>query len=667
MFRFTMSTCLLLLLHRVALPADTPGPLDQLDPRAIPAAERFPWQPAELVAVVGEHRGNPFYGPPWPAALALSPDGKLLAAVEGHHVAVWAGDDLHLAALLPGHESMVMAVAFSPDGKTLATSGADKTIRLWDLTASPPRQRDVLRGHAGAVGGLAFMPDGKTLVSADAEPPFSFDRPSPVAALRIWDISGSAGREKSAVKLDRPGRAFALAPDGKTLAAAVGAHIVLWDLTRDPPAQRTKLDDPRGCRSLSFSSDGARLATASSTTIDGCAAVVWDLARMSPAELRLPGRDAAMRFAVLQTVAFVPGDKRLAAFGFGASGGKIGLWSLDGDLPRETAALETFGGVRALAFSGDGKRIVATAGALVDVWDRENGEYRKRTSSATTMQPPVAFGPDGGTLVCQSGRMTATVWDLRSPQPKPRFDVPLAAADYPFYPRMHTDGRTLTVTTMGGLKSQETMWDVTGEAPRRIEKAPVAAERGAFAVLAGGKVRVIEGTPPREFDLPQAPPWRVLELSPGGRLLAMSDPAGVPRFWKVAADGLKECPAPAEIRAAASVRFAPDDRSAVVFGWSKDKTHGLWLCDPDAGAAILLDTAASPMPQGWAAYAPDGKTVAVSVGPRIGLWDVATRTKIKDIALPHPVASAVFAPDGRHLAAASIFGTIYILRLGGLP
>ena len=112
-------------------------------------------------------------------AVAFSPDGKQLASASA--LAVWLWDVGSGAALqtLEGHSSYVSAVAFSPDGKQLASASYDSTVRLWDAGSGAALQ--TLEGHSDRVSAVAFSPDGKQLASASDD-----------STVRLWDAGSGA-------------------------------------------------------------------------------------------------------------------------------------------------------------------------------------------------------------------------------------------------------------------------------------------------------------------------------------------------------------------------------------------------------------------------------------------------------------------------------------------
>jgi WD40 repeat protein len=227
--------------------------------------KRNPMQELRL----GEYRA-PVY------ALAFSVDGSLLAIADG-------GTDILLrevasgrqTAACRGHVEQVCALAFAPDGKLLASGGTDTTVRLWD--AATGESRADLRQHTRPVQALAFSPDGRTLASADWD-----------GVVGLWDVATQTTRAVLTTSREpvTPGRFFeeaaalSFAPDGRTLAVAMGRVVQLWDtVTATRVANLVGHEGKVKC--LAYSPDGTRLASGShDRTVR-----LWDVRRhgtMSP-------------------------------------------------------------------------------------------------------------------------------------------------------------------------------------------------------------------------------------------------------------------------------------------------------------------------------------------------------------------------------------------------
>jgi WD40 repeat protein len=180
-------------------------------------------------------------------AVAFSPDGKTVASGSWDKmIRLWDAATGEERQNLEGHDNRVTAVAFSPDGKTVASGSHDKTIRLWDAATGEERQK--LEGHDGWVTAVAFSPDGKTVASGSDD-----------TMIRLWDAATGEERQKLEGH-DGSVTAVAFSPDGKTVASgSEDKTIRLWDAVTGE--ERQMHETGRAVGRVGFSRSGSVLNT----------------------------------------------------------------------------------------------------------------------------------------------------------------------------------------------------------------------------------------------------------------------------------------------------------------------------------------------------------------------------------------------------------------------
>ncbi|WP_179468207.1 nSTAND1 domain-containing NTPase [Mycolicibacterium vinylchloridicum] len=563
--------------------------------------------------------------------------------------------------------SCVRSVAFSPDGHSLATAGADGSVRVWD-SASGRSVADPFVGHTGFVFGVAFSPDGRRLASAGAD-----------GSVRVWD--SASGRSVADPFVGHTGFVFGVAfsPDGRRLASAgADGSVRVWDSAVGQPLNRDLPGHNAAVSNVAFSPDGHRLASA------GWDATVrlWDVQTGDAV-----GDPFIGHVGIVCSVMFSPDGRVLASAGRDAT---VRLWDVQTGQPIGEPMVGHDGWVRSVAFSPDG-RVVASAGrdATVRLWDVETGQPLAEPVVGHAGEVNcVAFSPDGQHLASVGDDGTARLLDARIRQP---FGEPLAADAGVVSVAFSPDGQSLTAATCdaAGRNPAIRMWDAhTGQHAcdvnlrlpdepahvwdaastddeiaqhlREVTFVEFSPDGERLATAAEHTIRMWDARTGRPIGDPltaQSDLIYELAFSPDGRRLAAASSSDTIVIWDVDSGQPVGEPLSGHLGELGSIAFSPDGRYLASGG--EDGTVRLWnghtgepVGEPLSGHTDMV----------WSvAFSPDGLRLAsASRDATVRLWDVGTGHPLSEPLVGHTnwVRTVGFSPDGRKIASGSLDGTV---------
>jgi WD40 repeat protein len=559
------------------------------------------------------------------------------------------------------HRGPARAVAFAPDGKTLATSGDDALIRLWDLRTG--RQTAACPGPANVWGVLAVLPDGRHA--------FWFDRRTDGRnnTGHICDLT--TGKAVVSFQTKRNLMTGAVSPDGKTVAGAGMDGVYLWD-ARSGKELHLLTGHKTTVEQVAFSGDGKVLASIAGDRVIR----LWDVE--AGKELRqVPVPPGHVWFALALNAdgkrALLPGQE-----------GGVSVVNTEGHGVVEQLKDAEAGTAYSMAFAPDGK-LLATGHrhSVIALWSWPEGRQvaRFRLRGSYEAYRSIAFSPDGKTLAA-AGEGPARLFDLGTldrPTLKERaFDAPHPG---PLILARFTDeGRNVLVVSAG----------------------PFDYDTGAQNLAVVGWA--LEGKrQTHRFTLDRMK--AVADLSPDGKKLAVAA-GGVRLLDAVKGERVADVgPQPDDRRPAidgvTNLTFSPDGKRLAVqtFVNTRVGSAGLTVWDLAKGAAILDEHVRGRQMRGLAfgpngltarfdqgsvtveggaqavtiavgatrsvLFAPDGKALltAGQQGPkRLRLWDAATGQELRALAEdgPNEVRAFAFAPDGKLLAGAGADGLVRV-------
>ena len=340
--------------------------------------------------------------------LSMSPDNHWLAIGSGlgSNVLLWdlTGSRKEPVAL-KGHIAAVNSVAFSDDGRWLATGSDDATARLWDM-ADPTLASVLLRGQD--------LPVTKVVISPGSAPRHLVTM-GDGADARLWNVPDPLVDPvvlRGQVMPNIIGMAVSSAGNWVATSSADDSKLVLWS-TKDPRQPQRELPIPSPSHAIAFSADGRWLAAKSQ---DRHVISLWSLADLSKPPLNLVENE----WGDVRTLRFSPDNRWLVS---GTSGGTVNIWDVSGEGPtlEPRHRCRQGEGIREPAFSADG-RFLATAaqGVSARLWDlaSPNPCASPRLLPHGNVVYQVVISPDLRWAATAGFDQKGKLWDLGGSEPK---------------------------------------------------------------------------------------------------------------------------------------------------------------------------------------------------------------------------------------------------------
>jgi len=570
--------------------------------------------------------------------VAWSPDGRRLATGSADHTAkIWTADTGNELVTLEGHQQAVTKLAWSPDGKRLATASEDHTAKVWDTATG--KELISLHGHVAAVDCIAWSPDGKRLATASAD-----------RTARVWDagsgvelltFTGHAGEVIS----------VAWSPDGMWLATGSrDSTAKVWDAHTGKPVLTL-----RGHRfeitSVAWSPDGMRLATGSWDST----AKIWDV-KTGREVLNLSGHRVTV-----ESVAWSPDGKRLATGG-GDSTAKV--W--DAETGKELLTLRGHTDcIFNVAWSPDGKWLAtASADGTAKLWDTGASKEVASFSGHAGEVAAVAWSPNGKRLVTTSCDHSAKVWD-----------------GHTWNEILALQGHTLCVHGVAWSPDSTRLATASGDKTTRVWNASTGKE---MLVLGGhtGEVYGVAWSPEgsRLATASEDATARVWDVETGKEMLILSGDGSRINAVAWSLDGKRLATANWDNTAKVwnpatgeemlilvghrsnltSVAWSPDGKRLVT--GSEDRTARVWDSSTGKDLLVLSGHTASVSSVAWS---PDGKRLATgSEDSTAKVWDSKTGKEMLTLyGQRDSVWGVAWSPDGKQLATASSDRTVQIYAM----
>jgi WD40 repeat protein len=552
-------------------------------------------------------------------AIAFAPDSKVLATGGWDDaVRLWDAATGKQVRSFAAHQSLVSGVAFSPDGKLLASRGGlDGIVRLWDLATG--REVRTIENVSRRSGALAFSPDKKTLALGDAK------------GVSLRDIE--SGKETKLLEQPAVG-CVAWSADGKRLAAGGrDSTLRIWDAAAGTEVCRCEIPKKEPPTQVAFSPDGKELAAA----VRENKALIFDAATGKAAH--------TLDYYWPDAVAWAPDGKAVI---FAGDPSALRLWDpkTGKELGQEREGHQS--NVTHVAFSPDGKMIVS-GGDNLRLWDVGNNKTVHTIPVPGRYVEALALSAEGQVLATGGRDKTVRLWDVKTGKEIHSFKHEGTLRAMAFSP----DGKMLAT---GDLQLNIHFWDL--EARKEAGKLKIEAtftDRLSLAFSPDGKTLAVGGALNADWPqgIPSTDPYGIVPVLDKGYPVQLLDvPSGK---QSARLDGLQS-----RIR---SLAWSPDGKTLAAA--SSDGRIALWDVNTKQERLSFLahpnnlDSAFRSSP--CLAFSPDGQSLAsVSTDQTLRLWDTTRGIERGQLQAPSRIFAVAFAKDGKTVATGQADGSVLL-------
>jgi WD40 repeat protein len=553
------------------------------------------------------------------AGVAFSGDGKRVATAGADEIHIWTADDGKLVKTLKGHKGDVACVAFATKSPDLLLSGGDdKKFRVWDVSKDQPVYTSDEQGSR--IESVAFSPDERFLAAADYDGSVVV---YPVGKYERAVYSGKVADKKGlkVVGFTRDAAGLIVGGEGGQLKMAGGPGGPESALGTG----LTKYDAHGGAvTGVGVTADGKLLVSVG----EDRTVIVWDLA--AGKQIRAFQTEASAKKGTCLTVR--PDGRQIAA---GFDSGQIRLFPLS-NADDHKAYSDSKEKLMAAAYSPDGKRFATAGGdAVVRVYDTASGAVAKELNGHKIAVTALAWVSNTA-LASAGADKLVKVWDVNAGTAKDAAGHTVAVLAVAADPA----GKVLF---SGGADKSVRGWNPTTGEPTKLKYD------GTSAVCA-------------------------LAVSPDGKRLAVGLASGKLQLFAIKDDALAlsgEVPA-AHAAGVAAVAFHPTTGDKVLT-CGGDGLVRLWTA-PDSGTParekefqppFKPSAGAPPMPVTSVAFSPDGRQVVAGGSEGVArIWDAASGGEVRGLR-GHTawVTSVQFAPDGKTVLACSVDNSARVFDL----